>query len=432
MIEMNGIDVIVYLFYNAFRLYMTHRVFRILLNEDVEKRMYFLRAAAYILFFVINSASFLIWHWPPDVILVTNITGIFIISMTYDGTWRNRLIVVLLNEAIGAGCESAMFRVLQGMDIMHFVSIGMTVTNLLIFLIVLIMERFADQRRGEDVQITEWVGILVVPVVSILLSATVLSDCKSYMMAMAGELSLVLLNLLVVYLFDHLRKLYRKHSRILTLELQNQAYEKQIEVFRQSEEKISSLRHDMRNHIICMQQMLQAGESGALQDYLVKMTDEMQPQDRFSATGNALLDGLVNLKLGIARQMLKAKITCDLRVGKEIGIEQMELCMILGNLLDNALQALDKCEGDRELVFSMEENKGMLLIRIENSYTGKLQKRGEIFISTKEDKQRHGIGLKNVKRIVDKYNGEMKIRHTDRYFIVEMLLFLQKEEGRAV
>lgn len=120
--------------------------------------------------------------------------------MTYDGTWRNRLIVVLLSEAIGAGCESAMFRVLQGMNIMHFISVGMTVTNLLIFLIVLIMERFADQRRGEDVQITEWVGILVVPVVSILLSATVLSDCKSYMMAMAGELSLVLLNLLVVYL----------------------------------------------------------------------------------------------------------------------------------------------------------------------------------------------------------------------------------------
>ena len=102
----------------------------------------------------------------------------------------------------------------------------------------------------------------------------------------------------------------------------------------------------------------------------------------------------------------------------------MDISTILSNLLDNADSALSKVENGKQLKIRIVYKKGMLIISIENSYNGiVLYENGEI-VTTKKNRDRHGKGLSNVRKAVEKYNGLLKFTHDNNIFTAEVLLYL--------
>ena len=94
------------------------------------------------------------------------------------------------------------------------------------------------------------------------------------------------------------------------------------------------------------------------------------------------------------------------------------------NLLDNAVQALQKTDGKRELKIAMTYRKGMLFIAVKNTYPGKVHYENGEIVTTKEDTESHGYGLKNVESAAEKYHGICQLHHNDVYFDAGVALYL--------
>ena len=103
--------------------------------------------------------------------------------------------------------------------------------------------------------------------------------------------------------------------------------------------------------------------------------------------------------------------------------ESTDLSIILGNLLDNAIEATEKLEVEKDIFVSLMYRKEKLLIKVRNPYTGDLKKdRAGNYISEKKDRENHGIGLKSVRKVVEKYEGVMEIHTENQIFEICVII----------
>ena len=114
------------------------------------------------------------------------------------------------------------------------------------------------------------------------------------------------------------------------------------------------------------------------------------------------------------------KVNMTVSIPMELSIHDVDITILLGNLLDNAIENFDNESGD-VVELDMKYDKGRLFIRLTNPYSGMAQKGEEDFRTRKEDKKNHGFGLQNVHYVVDKYDGEIKI---DGCFVLGIILEL--------
>ena len=119
----------------------------------------------------------------------------------------------------------------------------------------------------------------------------------------------------------------------------------------------------------------------------------------------------------------------DIRLPQQIPYGDFDLCMVLGNLLDNSYEALyHQTVGEtKRFSLKMHYERGMLYIKITNTYSGSLRKvmkdKEQIYLTTKRDTSQHGNGLSHVKKMVQRYGGEVKINDSNHLYCVELLLY---------
>ena len=200
----------------------------------------------------------------------------------------------------------------------------------------------------------------------------------------------------------------------------------------QSDESIRRFRHDFKNHTIVLNAMLEQGDPDGAKRYLDGITADISgAMPRFS-TGNSVVNSLLNIKSATAAEQ-NTTIMFDGMI-PETGVEPKDMCVIVGNLIDNAIEACTKLpEGlERSIRFSATAKNNTLLLRIVNPVAAEttLQK-NEMPGTTKADKRSHGIGLKNVRDIAKKYNGTLRISTENGVFSAEILMEIQKTEGES-
>ena len=107
-----------------------------------------------------------------------------------------------------------------------------------------------------------------------------------------------------------------------------------------------------------------------------------------------------------------------------MSIASFDLAIILGNLLDNAIEAVAELEKERQIKTNINYDKGRLIILVENPYQGERVKDGNRYLSTNKELSQHGLGLENVKSVLQKYDGSMDINQRSNIFSVSLLLFV--------
>jgi sensor histidine kinase regulating citrate/malate metabolism len=140
-------------------------------------------------------------------------------------------------------------------------------------------------------------------------------------------------------------------------------------------------------------------------------------------TENIDIDSILNFKIQEAAQQ-KIKIALDLSIPEKMSIASFDLAIILGNLLDNAIEAVAEMEKERQIKTKINYDKGRLIILVENPYQGERVKVGNQYLTTNKESSQHGLGLENVKSVLQKYDGTMDITQRGNIFSVSLLLFV--------
>jgi two-component system sensor histidine kinase AgrC len=181
-------------------------------------------------------------------------------------------------------------------------------------------------------------------------------------------------------------------------------------------------RHDYHNHIQVMKAHLALGKYEDMEQYLNDLDKDLTNIDTVLKTGNIMLDAILNTKLSLAINKginINAKAT----VPKKLRVSDIDLSIIIGNLMDNSMEAAIKLENpeDRFIRVYIREMKAQLYISITNSTGGETKKVGLGYISTKLGKN-HGFGLKRVDSIVGKYKGFINRQKEEGVFATEIIL----------
>ncbi len=186
-------------------------------------------------------------------------------------------------------------------------------------------------------------------------------------------------------------------------------------------QQMRTMRHDYKNHLQVMKAYLELGEYDKLSAYISHLNQEVTDIDKVIKTGNVMLDAILNSKIAIA-QNKNIEVNTKVLLPPAFSVSDYDLCTILGNLLDNAIEA---CAGQSEgqvrfLRIYIGLLKEQLYISVTNSYETKIQKKNGKFHSTKASAR--GFGLMSIDSIVKRNKGYVNRKYDESIFATEVLL----------
>lgn len=413
-------DIITALSTNLFRTFLIKKFMSILFPALVENKRK--EKFLYVLFYFVTTGIYLAFHFPPATI-AANLFMTYFITQVYEGEQKKKILVTILIYGINMICDILAiysfsdYIVGEGYNI-----IAAYVTVLLISICEFIVERFAIKKREVDLIPPYWNILLLIPIISIaILFALIMNNLDNQVIVILVSAGLLFINMLIFYLYNALLSTYLKLEENAIFERQVESYANQLNVLMQSEKKINSLHHDMKHHLNGLLIMAKKSNNDEIVQYIQSMQMFMENKSEFSCSGNKDVDSILNYMLNKAKKVLN-KVECKICMPKEIGIRLFDLNVVLGNLLENAIQAASTSKEKKLSVFIKFE-KGMLFINIRNSYDDNIIKSGANYITTKRELGKHGIGLQNVKRVVNIYRGNIEILDVDNIFDVKIMLY---------
>ena len=409
-----------YIINNFFYTYVLYRMFRIFYNErSVGKALEIISYFSYAV--IMSITAFL--DTPPLVYLLLSFVLYFLLTYLYTSSFIKRFISVIIAYMIMVCVELIVnyitnYYIQDLTTALEYDSIfGITAITILTFFVVLLLENAVNLKNGVKIAPSYWISIIVVPSSSLTLLLNNLSAHTDPAIILMDSIIILGINILWFYTYDRISHLSQLEIENYMMEQQNKSYEKQLLIMKDSEEATRALRHDLKNHLTTLDALSQ---EGAAAKYAQSLAQQLQDTQSLSNTGLLALDSLINYKLSPLETDIK--LTYDVHISPDLPIDDFDLIIILGNLIDNALEALEKIDdGQKEFSLLINYDKGRLVIQLKNSYVGELNK---TLYTTKTDKQYHGIGLKNVKSVVQKYRGTLDITFSNSIFTAEVILYL--------
>lgn len=403
---------------NAFRVYLISRFMKVFFRtEETSSRKIIL---AYGLFYAVNTFLYLTLR-TAFINIACNLVGIFLLTLLYPAQIRMKLFVTVIICAINMACEIIVIQLFvnnQNKD--FFDQIYQAIIVLLLFACEIVVERLLAYRDKKNMHS---IFLLIIPICSILMLRYMTKEHTSMDSdAVIASIGVLVMNFCVFYFYHISIKSFSEKYENAMLRQNLKAYASQLEVISRSTAHIKALRHDMKHHINEMQILAGKNDVEGIRRYLSSMQEYIKTPDENIESGDVEIDSLLNYMLAQAR---KEQISVQTEV-RLLGVSQhsFDINIILGNLLENAIEAARQVE-EKKLSVIIKEEKGILKIHVENSYSGTLRQKGTKLLTTKKDSGLHGLGLGNVENIVRKYHGTMKIEKTDHLFSVRILLYLE-------
>jgi hypothetical protein len=243
-----------------------------------------------------------------------------------------------------------------------------------------------------------------------------------------GTGGMILLHLLVypAYLMRIEEARIKKNESIYVRQLE--LFQKQKQLEDQETIELHTKRHDLKQKLIYIHELAKQEEKDKLMEVLDQMIGETVKKEYMEEwTGNLVVDSLVN---HLYREAHRKNIRLDTRIKlpKEINIKDTDLCILQGNAYDNAMEALEWVEEeDREMRIEMKYERGCLLFCIKNRYAGDLETEEDGKLITRKKEGIHGLGIRSMKKVTDKYNGVLVTEGKDGVFTLKAILYEPKK-----
>ena len=418
---------IVYIIMNLFRTFVVFKYMCIFYSrEEISKKIEWM---SYTGFYIVITGIYLTVN-VPIIMMISNLLGFFLLSFNYKSALKQRILSSLLIYIILLCIESILALVTGYINFPIFNKnyyssiLGIVSVQMFSYLGVLVLQNYEKIKNGEIVTISYWVGILTIPMTSVFIIITLFTaDGLSVSQVILCIVFLFGINIVAFSLYDNVVIALESRMAEKIVMQQNQFYEKQFETMKTSIENTRAVRHDLINHLYMIQSLNQKKETDKINEYLGETLKAFDNKKVVLSSGNLIIDSIVNFKVQEAEQK-KIKMKIEVSVPERLNITSFDMTVMLGNLFDNAINAVSKSEeSKREIDFEMHYRKGLLVIKMSNNFQGIIPYKDGKIVTSKADKENHGMGLSNVNNTVKKYQGRMEIAHTEGVFSVTAILF---------
>lgn len=419
---------IIYLISNFFTIFIIHRFAGIFYEKlNCNKILSYL---AYLSYFVVTSLAYMLLDI-PIITLCLNWVIIFMISLTYEATNQKRIVyttyilMFMLFPELIVGIITGYFHFSFFVDGNYSNSIGIIVTKILTYSVALLIRNYKSTRNNQNVGWSLWLSSILIPIATLAYEIMfVNSDNLSQIKAISSVTILFVINITAFYLYDSLSKSYVQKSKLSILETENELYSKQCEIMQSSTNELQAFRHDMNNQFIALSQLLASKKYGEAESQLNELSHLTRNKIIYSTSGNVIIDGLINYKLQTAMND-NIKVKTEIAVPVQLLIDTTDLVVIIGNLIDNALTALQSVPSEqRYLTLKVVFTQQRLIIHVSNPFFGDIVCKNGKIVSSKVNSDHHGYGLNNIAKAVDKYKGYMDINYSGNIFTVDIIMYI--------
>lgn len=405
-----------YLFSNLFHIYGMYMFANVFFRERCRSRK--LEAALYTAYFALNSEAYLLFHnWA--ITLASNILPFFAITFFYKEGMIRRVLNVAAIYAITMGCDVLVMTLQNMMHIESAVFSEGFATSLVIIAAADISNKCLHMKKDilGRTPAMYYVTLLFVPLGSIFIAYFAAKGLNA--VSLITAVILLLINIDIFYLYDNVIDLFSERCEREVMESQNKAIQNQLEVVQQSQLRIRCLKHDMDNHLLRLKDLIEKEKYAEALEYLETVKSSTAADKKLIDSGNDLIDSMLNYKLARLHDNIEQKY--DIVVPKDLSFTEFDLNVIIGNLADNALEALEQLPADerKKLEISIRYKQGYLKVYFGNTFDGIMPEDG----SRKRDHENHGLGLKSVERIVHKYGGDMRAKVSDNWYEISLIMY---------
>ena len=211
----------------------------------------------------------------------------------------------------------------------------------------------------------------------------------------------------------------RKKTYLKLVEYQTEQSEKHLGEVRSIHKEMRGYKHDFHHHLQTLKGQLEAGEVDRALAYIEQLDNQLMNVDNLLKTGNVSLDAILSAKIAQAK-VDSITVTVKANVPDSLTISDVELSIIIGNLLDNAIEACRSVDSNRFIRIYISMKGKMLYFSMLNSSGEKKKKTGSLFATQKEGM--HGLGLRRAEAILEEHGGWVKYNSEDGAFTSEFLV----------
>ena len=272
-----------------------------------------------------------------------------------------------------------------------------------------------------------WILVFTLPVASIFISVTLLSyiggfNENSENLALIGILALVVSNVLIFFFLDTMNETILNKEKLALSETLIAKMEERYKELLKSNDEIRRIRHDHKNFLLGAIAQIEKGDAETLKENLQSQLDGQNEENAVNS-GNGALDIIIGSKIKIAEKYNIAFEYNFYRIGT-INFESTDLSVLIGNALDNAVEGAKNVEGEKVIKISVSANDGQMIFAITNPVKNKIDIND--LATTKTDDVNHGYGIYSMKRIAERYNGDVVFFSTDDTF--KTVIYLKSAE----
>lgn len=308
--------------------------------------------------------------------------------------------------------------------------LGSVISKIVMILGVHLFSVFWREKEYKQISPKYLYGLLFIPVGSILIALNEFfkGEISTHVLPSMVVFSILLLFNLIIF------EIYAKLAENFAYEREKIAYEQQIAIISKSTEEQKKMmedfheqKHDLVNELIVLKNSAQKDDNVNLIEGLNHIIKGFDSKEKIANSGNNVVDAIINFKYATAKENQIA-FNLKIFIPEELPFHQCDLGIVLGNAIDNAIEAVKDCASEKRVIdISMGIKKEALILTVGNRYEQPLKtdKKGNL-LSTKEKKSGHGYGVKSIQRVAEKYHGEVLIETEKQQFVLTVIMNLEQ------
>lgn len=239
--------------------------------------------------------------------------------------------------------------------------------------------------------------------------------------ATVSAVGMTFCTVLVLYLYERQAEQSTQLRRREQYERHLKSQVKHLDEILLKQEELRRVKHDMTNQLVAIQGYFHEGDIAGGDAYVTSLLKNLQTPSSRIKTGNSALDAILSTKKALAESK-GITVDMEVQISNRLPLEPVDVCVIFGNALDNAIEACDRItQGEKKINLVLVQREGKLLCHLTN--TAPMNSSKDFSITSKSDKENHGFGLVNLKESLEKYDSEPVIDYKDGLFSMKFVVY---------